>query len=129
MEYYSVIKKNEMLPIVATQRDLENITTCEGTQRQILYHLYMKYKKIIHMNLSTEQKQTHKYNFKKHLSLSKGKGSWGRWMGDWNGHMYTIDTMYNIVRAYCIQLREPYSVFSGDLSGKTKRGYMYICIL
>ena len=45
MEYYSVIKKNEMLPIVATQRDLENITTCEGTQRQILYHLYMKYKK------------------------------------------------------------------------------------
>ena len=78
-----------MLPIVATQRDLENITTCEGTQRQILYHLYMKYKKIIHMNLSTEQKQTHKYNFKKHLSLSKGKGSWGK-----NSSLGLIDTYF-----------------------------------
>ena len=28
------------------------------------------------MNLFTKHKQTHKYNFKKHLSLSKWKGSW-----------------------------------------------------
>ena len=45
MEYYSVIKKNEILPIVATQRDLENITTCEVTQRQILYHYIQNRKK------------------------------------------------------------------------------------
>ena len=41
--------------------------------------------------------------------------------------MYTIDTMYNIERAYYSS--ENLTLFSGDLSGKKKRGYMYICIL
>ena len=37
MEYYSVIKKNEIMPFAATQMDLENIILSEVSQRQILY--------------------------------------------------------------------------------------------
>ena len=39
MEYYSVIKKNEILPFVITHMDLENTVLCEMSdrERQILY--------------------------------------------------------------------------------------------
>ena len=45
MEYYSVLRKNEILPFAATWMDLKNITLSERSQRQILYHLYVKSKK------------------------------------------------------------------------------------
>ena len=32
MEYYSAIKKNEMLPFAATQMDLESVTVSEASQ-------------------------------------------------------------------------------------------------
>ena len=34
MEYYSVIKKNEILPLEATQMDLEGITLSEISQNE-----------------------------------------------------------------------------------------------
>ena len=45
MEYYSVLRKNEILPFAATWMDLKNITLSERSQREILYHLYVKSKK------------------------------------------------------------------------------------
>ena len=45
MDYYSTIKKNEILPFAATWMDLKNITLNKRSQRQILYHLYVKSKK------------------------------------------------------------------------------------
>ena len=45
MEYYSVLRKNEILPFAATWMDLKNITLNKRSQRQILYHLYVKSKK------------------------------------------------------------------------------------
>ena len=42
MEYYSAIKKNKILPFVATQMNLEIIILSD---RQILYNLYAESKK------------------------------------------------------------------------------------
>ena len=51
MEYYSVIKKNEILPFAATRMNLENIILSEvksDRERQILYDItYMWNLKII----------------------------------------------------------------------------------
>ena len=45
MECHSAITKNEILPFAATWMDLKNITLSERSQRQTLYHLYVKSKK------------------------------------------------------------------------------------
>ena len=47
MEYYSAIKKNEIMPFAATWTDLEIITLSEVNHRKtnIFYHLYVKFKK------------------------------------------------------------------------------------
>ena len=58
MEYYSVIKKNEILPFVITHMDLENIVLCETSdrERQILYEfIYM-------WNLKRKQRNKQKRN-------------------------------------------------------------------
>ena len=55
MEYYSVIKKNEILPFVITHMDLENTVLCEMSdrERQILYDfIYM-------WNLKRKQRNKH----------------------------------------------------------------------
>ena len=56
IEYYSAIKKNEIMPFAETWMDLEVIILSEVSQtekRQILYHLYVESKKMIQMNLFT----------------------------------------------------------------------------
>ena len=41
MEYYSAIKKNEILPFAAMWTDLENIMLSERSQTEDKYHLYL----------------------------------------------------------------------------------------
>ena len=65
MEYYSAMKKNRIMPFVATWMDLEIIILSEQSQTEkdtyICYHLYVESKKIIQINLYAKQKQTHRH--------------------------------------------------------------------
>ena len=64
MEYYSAIKRNEIMPFAATWMDLEIIMLSEVSQTEKdKYHInYMwNLKKMIQMNLFTKQKQTHRH--------------------------------------------------------------------
>ena len=62
VEYYSAIKRNEIMPFAATWMDLEIFILSEVRQRKTnIYHLYVESKEMIHMNLFTKQKQTHRH--------------------------------------------------------------------
>ena len=53
MEYYSTIKKNEILPLATTWKDLEGIMPSEISQRKtntVWFHLYVEPKKTKQMN-------------------------------------------------------------------------------
>ena len=65
MEYYSAIKKNEIMPFTATWMDLEIIILSEVSQtKKDKYHMISLIcrvqKKMIQTNLFTKQRQTHR---------------------------------------------------------------------
>ena len=59
MEYYSAIKKNEIMSLAATRMELEIIILSEVSQTEKdkyhRYRLYGESKKMIQMNLFTKQ--------------------------------------------------------------------------
>ena len=60
MEYYSAIKKNEILPVATTWMDLEGIMLSEISQKKThaeWFHLYVESIK----QVNKQQKQCHKY--------------------------------------------------------------------
>ena len=80
VEYYSAIKKNEIIPFAATWLDLQMIILSEVSQTKtniIWYHLYVEFKKMIQMNLFTKQKQTHRHR-KQTYGYQRGKVGQGR---------------------------------------------------
>ena len=86
MEYYSAIKKNEILPFAATWIDLEIIIPSKSDrERQILYDItYMwNLKKKIQIHLLTKQKQTHRHR-KQTYGYQRGKGRWRDKLGVWD---------------------------------------------
>ena len=59
MKYYSIIKKNEIMPFAATWMDTEIVILSKTSQTKtnpIWYHLYVGSKKMMQMNLFTKQK-------------------------------------------------------------------------
>ena len=81
MEYYSAIRKSEILPFAATWMDLEGIMLSKVRERQILYDItYIwnlknsEYNKTSEYRLVsiTKKKQTHSY--RKQLPVGEGRG-------------------------------------------------------
>ena len=65
IEYYSAIKKNEIMPFAATLMDIEIVILSEVSQTEkdeyrMILLICGILKKIIEMNLFTIQKQTHR---------------------------------------------------------------------
>ena len=60
MEYYSVIKKNEVMPLAASWMDLDTVILSEisqtGKDDCHMISLMSNLKKMIHINLYTKQK-------------------------------------------------------------------------
>ena len=81
MEHYTAIKKNEIMPFVATWMDLEIIIVSEISQRKtnIPYHLYTASKKMIQTNLFTNEfmykTETDSQFLRMELMVTSGEGS------------------------------------------------------
>ena len=73
MEYYTAVKKNEILSFAATWIDLENIILIEVRQRKTTTNgiTYIWNLKIIQLNLYIKQKQT--YRHRKQTRSPKGR--------------------------------------------------------
>ena len=75
MEYYSVIKKNEILPFIATWMDLESIMLSEISQtEEYKYHTIS----LIYGIQKTKQNRNRLIDTENKLVVARGKG-----MGDW----------------------------------------------
>ena len=72
MDYYSAIKKNEIMPFAATWMDLEITILSEGGQRQISFDITQIWNLKYDTNyISRKEKKTHKEN---RLGITKGEG-------------------------------------------------------
>ena len=73
MEYYSAVKKNEILPFVTTWMDLEGIMLSEISQTKtntVWFHLYVESKKQNKWTNITKHKQNKQV-------VAREEGRWG----------------------------------------------------
>ena len=95
MEYYSVIKMNEILPLIATRIYLEIIIilseVSQGKANNIWYYSHVESKKKLQLNLFTKQKHTHIEN----LWFPKGKGVRRDKSGVWNEQINNKVLLYS----------------------------------
>ena len=75
VEYYSAIKKNEIMPFAATWMDLESVTLSEVSQTEEKYHMDIPYMWNPKRNDTSElikQKEAHRLRKRTHGCQQKG---------------------------------------------------------
>ena len=127
MEYYSAIRRNEIVPSAETCMGLETVIQSEVRKRKISYNISYMWnleKWYIGTYLQSRNRDTDIEN--KCMDNKRGKG--GDELGDWDWHIYTI--MYKIDNLWQpnIQHRELYSMLCGDQNGKEIPKREDICI-
>ena len=92
MEYYSAIKKNEIMPFAATRIDLEIIILSEVSQkeRQIPYDITYMWNLKYGTNEHIYETETDSQN---RLVVAKGVGGMGE---GWSGSLGLVDANYYI---------------------------------
>ena len=111
MEYYSAVKKNEIMTFAAAWMDLESITVSEVRQRVrqwqtkvTCHHWCVEPKKRIQMNLFAEQKRVHRlWKTYRYQRGQVGRGRGGR--GVWDGNVLKLGdddgcTTINIIKIH-----------------------------
>ena len=99
MDYYSAIKRNEIGSFVETWMDLESVIQSEVSPEEknkycILTHICGIQKNgsddlICKAELETQTQRTNVW-------IPRGKGGVWEELGDWDWHIYTVDTMHKI---------------------------------
>ena len=123
MEYYSTIKKNEIMPFAVTKMDLEIVILSELSQIKtniMRYHLHVGSKNMVQMNLFTKQKYSHKCRKQTQLSGRSRAGiNWETGI-DIYILLYMKQITYKdlLYLYYSIQHREFYSILCNDLYGE-----------
>uniref|UniRef100_A0A8D0R4F5 Uncharacterized protein n=1 Tax=Sus scrofa TaxID=9823 RepID=A0A8D0R4F5_PIG len=83
MEYYSAAKKNEIMPSAATRMQLEVLTLSEMSREEKdkypMISLICEIQNMAQMNLSTEQKQTHRHGEQTCCCQGRGRESGMAW--------------------------------------------------
>ena len=78
MEYYSVIKRNEIRPFAATWMDLESVTLSEVSQTEEKYHMDIPYMWNPKRNDTSELiKQKEAHRLRRQTTVARGKGELG----------------------------------------------------
>ena len=114
MEHYSPIKKNEVMPFVATWMGLEIVTWSAGSQRKTdrWYCLYMESEQMVQMYLLTKQETVTDVENK--LMVTRGERREINWETGIDIYRYKIgnkDLLYSTGNS------TPYALYN-DLYGK-----------
>ena len=82
-EYYSVIKRNKIMPLADTWGDLETGIQSEISHKEKnKYCIYVESRKMVQINLFAKQKYRHRHR-KKHIDTKGRKSGWDE-LGDWD---------------------------------------------
>ena len=125
MEYYSAIKKNEIMSFVATWIDLEIVILSEVSQRRrnIVWHPLYVESSVIHRNLFT--KETHREQIYGCQEEESGEGI----VREFGIDMYTLLYLKwkaNKVLLYSMRNSAQCNVAASWEGSLGKNGYMYI---
>ena len=77
MEYYSAIRKNEVMPFAATWMDLEIIILSEVSQRQILYDITCMWNLKHNTNESIYKTEADSTDIENRLMVAQRGEGWG----------------------------------------------------
>ena len=124
-QYYSTIRKNEIIPFAATWMDLEIVLLSEVSQRRrnTVWHPFYVESKMILINLLTKQKETHR------LREQNYGCRWGGTIREFGMDMCTLLYLkWNKQQGPAVEYMELCSMLCGSLDRRGVWGRKDTCI-